>query len=90
MWQNQLIIFTRMKTNFATRLSIEDSPIEQVKESKVVGVWLTSNMKWDKNTWELTKKAYARMGILTKLKYVGVATEDLFDIYTLQIRSILE
>ena len=30
------------------------------------------------------------MGILTKLKYVGVATEDLFDIYTLQIRSILE
>ena len=30
------------------------------------------------------------MGILTKLKYVGVMTEDLLDIYVLQIRIILE
>ena len=84
------MIFTRTKTSFATRLAIEDSPIDQLQESKVVGVWLTSNMKWEKNTRELTKKAYARMGILTKLKYVGVTTEDLLDIYTLQIRSLLE
>ena len=84
------MIFTRTQTSFATRLKIKESPIAQVHEAKVVGVWLTSNMKWEKNTTELAKKAYARMGILTKLKYVGVSTEDLLDIFVLQIRSILE
>ena len=36
------------------------------------------------------KKAYSRLGMLTKLKYVGVPTEDLLDIYILFIRSVTE
>ena len=38
----------------------------------------------------MTKRAYARMTLLTKLKYVGTSTRDLIDVYTLYIRSILE
>ena len=47
-------------------------------------------MKWEKNTKELTRKAYSRMSMLTKLKYAGVCTEDLLDVYVLFIRSIAE
>ena len=54
--------------------------LDKVEEAKIVGVWLTSDMKWTKNTRELTKKAYSRISMLTKLKYVGVTTEDLIDI----------
>jgi hypothetical protein len=36
------------------------------------------------------KKAFARMSMLTKLKYVGVCTEDLLDVYILFIRSLTE
>jgi hypothetical protein len=61
-----------------------------VQEAKIVGVWLTSDMKWEKNTKELTRKAYSRMSMLTKLKYAGVCTEDLLDVYVLFIRSIAE
>ena len=35
-------------------------------------------------------KAYSRLQMITKLKYVGVSTEDLLDIYILYIRSIAE
>ena len=43
-----------------------------------------------KNTKEICKSAYARMTMLTKLKYVGTSVNDLIDIYILYIRSILE
>ena len=38
----------------------------------------------------LCKKAYARMGMLTKLRYAGACTEDLIYIYKQFIRSKLE
>ena len=76
--------------SFGTRLSIDNVKLDNVAEAKVVGVWLTSDMKWAKNTRKLATKAYSRLGMLTKLKYIGVSIEDLLDIYILHIRSVLE
>ena len=84
------MVFTRSLTDFTTRLNINSSMLDKLEEAKIVGVWLTSDMKWTKNTRELTKKAYSRISMLTKLKYVGVTTEDLIDIYVLFIRSVVE
>ena len=79
------MVFTRAKTDFGTRLNINNVKLDNVQEAKIVGVWLTPDMKWAKNTKELTIKAFSRLGMITKLKYVGVATEDLLDIYVLHI-----
>ena len=38
----------------------------------------------------LPKKAYYRLSMITKLKYVGVSQEDLINIYILFIRSVTE
>ena len=38
----------------------------------------------------MQESLYARMTMLTKLKYVGVNNEDLLNIYILYIRSLLE
>ena len=38
----------------------------------------------------MVKKAYSRLSVISKLKYVGVSTEDLLDVYVLFIRSIVE
>ena len=88
--KSNYMIFSRTKTSFVTRLTLNDCYIKQIPEAKVVGVWLTSDMTWGKNTRELVKKAYLRIGMLTKLKYVGVGIEDLLDVYILFIRSIVE
>ena len=84
------MVFSRSGTEFATRLSVKGETIDRIEESKVVGVWLTTWLDWDKNTREVCKKAYARMTMLTKLKYVGVPLEDLVHIYILYVRSLLE
>ena len=64
--------------------------VDQTPVAKVLGVWISQDRSWDRNTKEMCRKAYSRMSMLTKLKYVGVSIEDLVEIYILFIRSVLE
>ena len=57
---------------FATRLSINGKTLDRIEGVKIVGVWLTTWLKWEKNTSEICRKAYARFTMITKLKYAGV------------------
>ena len=84
------MIFSRSETEFATRLTLEGNTLDRIEETKLVGVWLTTWLDWDKNTRETCKKAYARLTMLTKIKYVDVPKEDLVQIYILYVRSLLE
>ena len=88
--KSNYMVFSRSETEFATRLTMNNKTIDRIEEAKLLGVWLTTWLDWDKNTREMCRKAYASMTIVTKLKYVGVPTSDLIEIYILYIRSILE
>ena len=88
--KSNYMIFSRSNTEFATRLTMDNKTMDRVEEVKLLGVWVKTYLDWEKNTRELCKKAFARMTMLTKFKYVGTAQEDLLDIYSLYIRSILE
>ena len=39
---------------------------------------------------EICRKAFSRLSLITKLRYVGVSRDDLIDIYVLFIRSVAE
>ena len=88
--KSNYMVFSRSGTEMATRLTLNGQTIDRIEETKLVGVWVTTWLDWQKNTREICKRAYARMTMLTKLKYVGVPTPDLLDIYILYIRSLLE
>ena len=76
---------------FTTRLCPNDQTLDWVEAVELVGVWVTTWLDWEKNTWEICKKSYARVTMLTKLKYSEVSTEDLINIYVLYILlSIVE
>ena len=75
---------------FSSRAQIEDEIIEIITETKLLGVIVTDDLKWDKNTLYLTRRANARMRLLHKLAEFSVPVEELVLIYTLFIRSILE
>ena len=83
-------IFTRSKTSFSTRLTVNNKYIERKEVSLLLGVWLQEDGGWDTNTEQLCKKAYARISMLTKLRYAGVSIEDLLHIYKQYIRTKLE
>ena len=84
------MIFSQSDIDCATRLSINEMKLEEVQETKLLGVYIDQNLSWARNCKEITTRAYTRLSMLTKLKYAGVATEDLLDVYKLFIRSCAE
>ena len=77
------LVFTRAQVDFATRLQVNNTIIDKVNVTKLLVVWISEDLTWARNTAEICKKTYSRLGMLTKLKYVGVSTEELLNIYIL-------
>ena len=88
--KSKYIIFNRAQADFNTRLLMNNSKLDQVHEVRLLGVLLTESLSFDKNTEDICKRAFARISMLTKLKYVGVPLHDLIDVYILFVRSLLE
>ena len=84
-----IINFTR-KYQFATRLHMNQTLLDCINETPLLGLILTDNLCMKKNTNNLVKKGYQRMAILRKLYGFSIPIEDLVQIYCLFVRSILE
>ena len=81
--------FTK-KYQFTTILSVNDVELDVPKEAKLLGTIITDNLKWDRNTEELVKKASKRMQLLFRASKFTTSRKDLKDIYVTFVRSILE
>ena len=67
-----------------------DNELEVIKETKLLGVMLTDNLKWAANTEYITKKAYKNMWMLRRMKLLDVEPLVMLDVYLKEIRSLLE
>ena len=76
--------------DFMPEIEVEGQFLEVVDEYKLVGVMISSNLKWDENTDYITKKAYSRLWMIRRLKNLGLNTASLMQVFTMQIRSVLE
>ena len=63
--KSNYIIFKRSKDEFSTRLSLNGFPLERVKVTKMLGIWLQEDLGWEENTKQICKKAYSRISILS-------------------------
>ena len=88
--KSNIMIFNFNDNQFTTRLYMENTPLEVITETKLLGTIVTSDLKWSRNTESLVKRAYSRMQILHKLNSFHVDRQDLKVIYILYIRSVLE
>ena len=64
--------------------------MEELHETKLLGLKIRADLSWKSNTSVLTRKAYSRMLIIKKLVQFDVPLEDLLHIYGLYIRSVTE
>ena len=76
--------------DFLPDFKIENSQIEMVEQSKLLGVVIASNLSWSENTAFITKKCFKRMWLLKRLANLGASRGDLLDVYNKQIRCITE
>ena len=75
---------------FGTKMMLDNQELEEIQETKLLGVIINNKLNWDSNTDFLVKKSNAKMWILHKLVDFQVPKDDLKIIYFLYIRSHLE
>ena len=75
---------------FQTRLHVKETLLNQVRETRLLGVVLRDDLKWSSNIDELVRRAYVRMIILRNLVHFEVSKKDQIQIYKMFIRSIVE
>ena len=69
--KNVIFNFTK-KYQFSTQFEIEGEELETVQEAKLLGTIVTNNLKWDRNTEFIVKKANKRMELLRKIPQSGI------------------
>ena len=62
---------------FSIRLKYQIKVLDNVNETKLFGTVISSDLKWDKNTDNIVKKAYAKMELLRKMSVIGAPISDL-------------
>ena len=81
--------YTR-KYQFSTRLFLNQKKLDELDECRLLGVILTNDLSFEKNSEQIVKNAYCRMIMLRKLSEFCVPIEDMLNIYILYIRSAAE
>ena len=91
MRKSKVMLFNQhRKFDFMPDIQINNQPLEVVEKTKLLGIILTSNLKWSENTTNLTSRAYSRLWTLRRLKALGTPIEEILDTYYKQVRSVLE
>ena len=89
--KTKLMLFNPAKRfDFMPSFKINNDEIELVEETKLLGLVIRSDMSWQSNTEHMVKRCNSKLWILRRLKRLGATQEDLLDIYSKQVRSILE
>ena len=69
--KSNYMVISKSADKFSTRLHINGAILERKEEICHLGVWVTHNLCWEKHISEICRRAYPRVKMLTKLKYVG-------------------
>ena len=71
-------------------IAVDGQNLEVVEEFNLLGVIITSDVKWEANTDYISLQAYNRLWMIRRLKNLGLNTRSLVKIFTTQIRSVLD
>ena len=78
--------------DFPPELSIEgfQDQLQVITQTRLLGVILTSDLKWAANTDFICKKAFKKMWTIRRMKALNIEPLLILDVYLKEIRSVLE
>ena len=85
-----MIFNNSKKLQFTTDLKLKGERLNIVDETKLLGLIITSDLKWNKNTEKIVKDANMKMKMLHIASKFVMNKQDLVHIYKTYIRSRLE
>ena len=84
------IILGTLNKNPPPMLVMNESSIERVSSFKLLGLIITSTLKWDDHVAAICSKTASRMHFLKLIRRACINQEDALSFYTTVIRPILE
>ena len=76
--------------DFAPEFQVGAENMDVVKSSKLLGIFLNEQLRWDTHVEYLCSKASKRIWILRRLMELYLDTDIILDVYRKEIRSVLE
>ena len=86
----ELRICFKKSTPDIALLTIDGRPIQHINSTRLLGVTLSEDLKWQSHIDEITTKASQRLYFIILLKRAGIDPHHLINIYTSIVRSVLE
>ena len=85
-----MVIDFKQKKHVFNSLKVDGKELRTVDSAKVLGLTLSSGLKWNKHITESIKKVNKRLYFLILLRRAGVQSEDVINFYCVTIRPVLE
>lgn len=86
----ELRIDFKKNNNIFHPIYVNGKPLEVVEEAKLLGLTITSDLKWNKHVSNIVSKCSKRLYLLVQLKRAKVPKKDIIQFYTTCIRPVLE
>ena len=81
---------TSRKYDFLPKLTIGGEQLEVVDQTKLLGVMISNDLRWNHHIEYIVKKARKRFWYLRRLSILGASTGTLMDIYHSTTRCLME
>ena len=89
--KTKVMLFNRATSlDFQPSIHIENSLLDVVEETKLLGVIVSSNLKWSKHVNYIRRKCFAKMWGIRRIKELGASIKDMLEVYIRQIRCLAE
>ena len=90
--KSKIMIFNKSKKyDFPPELSFSNKEtLECLEDTRLLGIVLSSNLKWNANSEAIYKKSMEKMWLLRRMKLMKLEKELIFDYYKKEIRPLVE
>ena len=86
-----VITFNHSSNNIAPqKLTLNGNELTSVDKIKLLGVYITNDLRWRENTTEVCKKVNRKFYMIWKLKEFGFKKEELLTLWKVVLRPIAE
>ena len=89
--KTKIMLFNRSRSyDFQPSLFIDNNLLSVVEETKLLGVIISSDLKWSKNVTYMKDKCFKNLWMIRRMKETGATINEMKEVYIRQIRSITE
>ena len=90
--KSKIMLFNKSRTHdFPPEFSFRNGEyLECIESTKLLGVHISTDLRWRENCYQMNKKAMAKMWLLRRLKKLNLDTNLILDFYLKEIRPVVE